>query len=319
MHPRRGAKKAGEPGYLLRNVQDAAPIESIVISNLAIQRWLDKTVSDRGDVASALVMLGTPEKPGHFTHWPADRPPDHLLLEVAQSRLPGAQRVAAPSPAQGQVVTRSVRSQGKVVGALAMRLTEAPAPPPRDSPAIAPPAESAREHAVQTPPQAAGQDGDELLKLMRTTLAAPKFDRCAATLATELASAFACSRVFVGMSERRFVQVKGLSHGSQPGREQALGRRVGAAMDEAVDQGASILHPQHPDERPHISLAHAELAGPGAGLCILTVPMYHAGQPVGALTLERPQAARFDASTVRRIEAAGAALAPLLQLRAQHE
>ena len=83
MHPRRGAKEAGEPGSLLRNVQDAAPTESIVTSNLAIQRWLDKTVSDRGDVASALVMLGTPEKPGHFTHWPADRPPDHLLLEVA--------------------------------------------------------------------------------------------------------------------------------------------------------------------------------------------------------------------------------------------
>ena len=298
------------------------------MSNMAIQRWLDQTVSERGDVTSALVVLGTHDQPGHLTHWPADRPPDHLLLQVAQARLPGAKPAAAPSPAQGQFVTQSVRSHGKVVGALAMRLTDASTAPARNPPAVAPPAAPAVERAgpalpaplaAQAPARAAGEDGDELMKLMRTSLAAQKFDRCAAALATELATAFACNRVFVGLSERRFVRVLGLSHGSQPGQEQALVRRVGAAMDEAVDQGATLLHPQHPDERPHISLAHAELAVPGAGLCILTVPMYHAGQPVGALTLERPQAARFDAATVRRIEAVGAALAPLLQLRAQHD
>jgi hypothetical protein len=58
------------------------------MGNMAVQAWLEQTVSRRGDVASALLVLGTREQPGAPSYWPADRPPDHHLLEAAQSRLP---------------------------------------------------------------------------------------------------------------------------------------------------------------------------------------------------------------------------------------
>ena len=116
---------------------------------------------------------------------------------------------------------------GKVIGTLAMRLSDLPAP----APAL----------PAQAPPSAAADD--DVLGLIRIALAAPGFDESAGGVATELAKTFACDRVFLGMTARRFVQVKALSHGARIGHEQGLARAVGAAMDEAVDQGVSILYP----------------------------------------------------------------------------
>jgi multidrug efflux pump subunit AcrA (membrane-fusion protein) len=228
-------------------------------------------------------------------------------------------------------VTQPTRTHGAVVGALALKPAERPAPA---TPALHAVGDSVQPNAGRPAPQAANaplqqankapaqpasgplaHGSEELLKLIRTALASLQSDRSAAALATELATAFASDRVFVGITARRFVRVAGLSHGAVLGNDQVLSRVVGAAMDEAVDQGASILYPQHPDDRPRITLAHAELARQGNGNCTLTVPMFSSGQPVGALTFERPQAARFDALTVRHIEIVAQELAPLLLLK----
>ena len=281
------------------------------MSDLAIQRWLEQTVSVRGDVASALVVLGAAgaaDAPSRATHWPADQPLDQDLLLAAQAQFAGTHAEAAAGWVERRILTRPVLAQGKVVGALAMRLIDTPTAP-----------SAAVVSTPSTPAPLAPVESDALLKLVRTALAAPELDRSATALATELATAFACDRVFVGMTAQRFVQVKGLSHGAVLGHEQALTRVVGAAMDEAVDQGVSILYPQHPDDRPRVTLAHAELALGGNGLCVLTVPMFSAGRAVGALTFERSQAARFDAEALRRIEASAAALAPLLLLKVERE
>ena len=282
------------------------------MSDLAIQRWLEKTVRERGDVASALVVLDKNECPARTSHWPTDQPRDEDLWAAVRAGVPAG---AASPVADRRIVTRRVRAQGRTVGTLAMRLA-APLAEPQLAPALAP--------AITGPPvlrevSAPAQESDALLKLMRTALASPQFDHSATALTTELARAFSCDRVFVGMSVRRFVQVKGLSHGASLGHEQALVRMVGAAMDAAVDQGASIAYPQHPDARPRITLAHALLAHRSSGIGVLTVPLFVAGTAVGALTLERPQASPFDAVTVRHIEAITEALAPLLLLKFEHQ
>ncbi len=156
-----------------------------------------------------------------------------------------------------------------------------------------------------------------LLDLIRIALASTRLDRSAAVVATELARIFGCERAFVGTVANRFVRVRGISHGTALGTQHALAKRAGAAMDEAVDQGASVLHPQHPDDQPRITLAHAELA---RGSCIvLTVPVFRGSRAVGALTLERALTARFEPDEVRRLEAMAGALAPVLLLQAARE
>ncbi len=179
---------------------------------------------------------------------------------------------------------------------------------------IAPESISAPEPAM-----ASMQSSQQLLTLFRSTLGEQKFDRAAASLATELSRSFACERVIVGMTERRFARIRGLSDGAELGKQQALSRLVGSAMDEAIDQGASVSHPARPIERPRVTLAHAELAKHLAGSALFTVPMFGAGRAVGALMFERPQANGFDLRLTQRIELAAEALGPLLALKLAQE
>lgn len=159
----------------------------------------------------------------------------------------------------------------------------------------------------------------QLVRLFRSTLSEPQFDRAAALLATELSRSFACERVIVGMTERRFARVRGLSDGANFGRQQRLARLVGSAMDEALDQGASVSHPARALQRPRITLAHVELARHLASSALFTVPMFSAGRAVGALMFERPHATGFDVQLTRRIELAAEALGPLLALKQAQE
>ena len=305
------------------------------MSNMAIHAWLERAVSGPGQVTSAVLLLGSHDKVGRLTHWPTHHPPDAALTTAARAMLSGEQKGQAGTQAGAVgLVTRRVRANGKVVGALAMRLAdatpEADRSPGRSRPSAGPgptadPAhpprtqrpETANDVVAHAPAIDTGKR--ELLKLIETALAQPRLKQCASALATELALSSSSERVFVGITRGRFVHVAGLSHGSHTGQGQGLARQVGAAMDEAVDQAASICHPQHPDDKPRITLAHAELCASGNGQSVLTVPMFHASQPVGALTFERAANARFDAPTRQRLEAAAAALAPLLDLKVQVE
>ena len=158
-----------------------------------------------------------------------------------------------------------------------------------------------------------------MLMLFRSALGEPKFDRAAASLATELSRGFGCDRVVIGMTERRFARIRGLSHGASFGKQQRLARYFGSAMDEAIDQGASVSYPPRLIEHPRIGLAHAELARHLAGSVLLTVPMFSTGRPVGALMFERPRNACFDRRLTQRIEVAAEALGPLLALKLAHE
>lgn len=296
------------------------------MSQPAIQPWLEQTALARGGVEAAIVVLADHQQPGAAAHWPVNRPPDQDLLAAAQAVQAGSARQQTDPQPDPHIVTGPVRSNGKVVGTLAMRLLE-PAParpknpdqaavPAANDPAAGPSAAPRRDAVSQLP---LVKDEDTTLKLVQTTLEQPGFNRAAMALATELAQAFACDRVLVGMVVRRFARVRGISHGARLAPESSLARTAGAAMDEALDQGACIHYPQHPDDQPRITLAHAELSHLGAGTNVLTVPLFHGGRPVGALTFERPQSERFDARAVQRVEAVGAALAPLLQLKFDNE
>lgn len=205
----------------------------------------------------------------------------------------------------------------------AMHLADLPAPlrasPPNEAVGALPGLEPIARESVSVSASASALSTRQLLQLFSSTLGEPRFDRAAALLATELSRSFACERVVVGMTERRFARIRGVSDGADFGRQLQLAKLFGSAMDEAIDQGASVSYPAQPMERPRIALAHAEVARHVAGSVLFTVPMFSAGRPVGALLFERPRNACFDRSLTQRIEVAAEALGPLLALKLAQE
>ena len=278
------------------------------MATTTMQHWLERTLSTRSDVAAALVLVRNDDSGAErFVHWPADGPRDDRLLARARGEADGAGN--EPDLDEGQILLQPVQYHGKTVGTLALRLLPVPG-------ADAVSAVAANDSAL-TPLPLVGHEA--LLRLIGKALAATDFALAAGEVATELARALGCERVFIGMTTRRFVRIEAVSHGSSVAPELPLIRSVGEAMDESIDQGASIAHPQHPDDRPRITLAHAALAGRLGNATLLTVPMFAAGEAVGALTFERLQAHPFTHDAVLQLEGVAATLAAPLRLKHHSE
>jgi multidrug efflux pump subunit AcrA (membrane-fusion protein) len=94
---------------------------------------------------------------------------------------------------------------------------------------------------------------------------------------------------------------------------QETARLVAAAMDEAAEQGSTLIHPEPEGGKPRIGLAHEELAR-RQGYALCTVPLVHGGAVVGAFTLERREG-DFSVEEGTRHEHLACMLAPILVLK----
>ena len=93
-------------------------------------------------------------------------------------------------------------------------------------------------------------DADAVLQMQAAILSQSRFDEAAAVFATRLAELLAFDRVSVGFVERGYARVAAFSHGAALDVQQELTRSIAAAMDEAIDQAATIClpamaHPPH--------------------------------------------------------------------------
>lgn len=169
-------------------------------------------------------------------------------------------------------------------------------------------------------PLAAAGHGDALsLHLLQATLARGRLEVAGATLATALAQELAVQRVFLGVVRRGFARVVAVSHGAAVAAGLPLMRDVAQAMDEALDQGAHVAHPQHPSQRPRVTRAHAALAQRHALGALLTVPLFDQGRAVGALMFERASTQWFDDAWATEAQSLAELLAPALRLRMELE
>jgi multidrug resistance efflux pump len=163
--------------------------------------------------------------------------------------------------------------------------------------------------------QAAGdairlRQGYAALEVAATALAADRFDAAARATATEMAIRLDASRVAIGWLKHRSVRVAGLSHAVGGGKRADMTVALAAAMEEAVDQGASLLFPL-PDDEPRPSrTAHARLVADGGGPYVLTVPLTAQGGIAGAITIERDDP--IDQDTIDLTEAIAALIGPIL-------
>lgn len=154
-----------------------------------------------------------------------------------------------------------------------------------------------------------------VLDLLATTVAQPRFSAAASAFVTDLATRLVCDRVSYGVVRGRRVTVCALSHSAHFTNKSSLFRHIQAAMEEALDQRASVVIPQFPGDVARVSLAHEALARQFGAGAICSVPLADAGHVVGILTLERAVDHPFDRGTIDLCESAGAFIGPVLEVK----
>ncbi|MFY7904552.1 MAG: efflux RND transporter periplasmic adaptor subunit, partial [Burkholderiaceae bacterium] len=110
-----------------------------------------------------------------------------------------------------------------------------------------------------------------------------------------------------------------LSHGAPLSNVQPLLRDMARAMDESLDQAAYVALPQHPDDRPRVTRAHAALAQRHGMGSLLTVPLFADAQPIAALVFERSAGQLFDTAWALQVQNLASGLAPALRLLIEQE
>lgn len=245
---------------------------------------------------------------------PADRPADPALLRLADMAIRQKRGVVGLTRGGDGAVAYPLVIRDAVVGAAVISYTGEPTRAMRLLQwGIAQLRDLAARRAVS-----AGE-GDRsrnaaVLELLSVTLDEERFAASALAAATHLALAFDCDRVSIGTIRRGHSKVAAISHSASFGKQMLLVGKLSAAMDEAVDQRATILHPANDDDAPLATRAHAELLSESsARLC--TIPMLVRDRFFGAVVLERPADRPFTPDDVEVLSAAVQALGPLLEER----
>lgn len=155
-----------------------------------------------------------------------------------------------------------------------------------------------------------------VLNLMATSLHYERFPAAATAVATELAGEFLCERVSIGFIKGHHIRLKALSHSASFEKKANLVRALEAAMDEAIDQQATLLAPPADEaaQKQVIRFHEALIKDQGAG-SVCTIPFSGGGELLGAITLERPVGESFDNQTIELCEHAASLLGPVLEIK----
>lgn len=158
-----------------------------------------------------------------------------------------------------------------------------------------------------------------VLEIIATALQHERFQAAATAVATELATTFGCERVSLGFMKGRHIQVRALSHSSAFGKKTNLVRAIEGAMDEAADQLATVVFPSRKDGPFQVTRAHAELLQQHGIGAVCSIPLTAGERVLGALVLELPAGAEFDARTVELCEHAALLVGPVLDVKRKED
>lgn len=174
-----------------------------------------------------------------------------------------------------------------------------------------------RRHA--DPQEAARQRLKLALDLVAALLEQEGLNEGGSALATELATRLGCDRVALGALKGGRIRVRALSHSGQFNKRANLMRAIELAMDEALDQRETVIHPPLAGAAPQVTLAHAQLLRESEAGAALTLPLARGEHIVGALTLERPAGFTFDVASLELCDAVAAVAGPIVELKVAAE
>jgi RND family efflux transporter MFP subunit len=157
------------------------------------------------------------------------------------------------------------------------------------------------------------------LDVIATLLEQANFNEAATAFTTQLATELGCDRVCLGVLRGKRVHVRAVSHSPLFEPRANLMRAVEEAMEEAIDQGERVVHPEVPAGRPVVTRAHESLLQQTGGGSVASFPLRHANRVVGALTLERAAGHGFDATALVVCEAVASVAGPIVELKRDSE
>jgi RND family efflux transporter MFP subunit len=157
------------------------------------------------------------------------------------------------------------------------------------------------------------------LDLVATLLEHGRFSDSATAFTTELAAKLGCDRVALGLLKGTRVRIAAVSHSPHFERRANLIRTIEGAMEEAVDQTASVVHPPMQAGPPVVSRAHEALLHESGSGSAASFPLIDAGRVVGALTFERAAGHRFEPETLVLCEGVASVAGPIVQLKCANE
>ncbi len=142
-----------------------------------------------------------------------------------------------------------------------------------------------------------------------------KLHATAMAVTNELALRLGCDRVSIGLLRRDRMRIVAMSHTAWFQRMNKLVGTIENAMEEAVDQHASVTLPAIPATGRRVTAAHADLARATSASGVASVVMTSRGRPIGAITLERRQGEPFDVEAVELGETIASLVGPVLELK----
>jgi multidrug resistance efflux pump len=291
----------------------------------ALQEWLDNYCDSSESAVAGVVVLKNQEEGKLVVAaqqlTAASRGEDLVAaarasIDCSTSTVSREQNPVVPEQHSTQVVSLPMLVDSRTIGAIALEV-------PADE-AMARPILIDLERAATALARALGSSGSArptvdastVLQLQATILSHEKFDEAATAFATELASLLRVERVAVGFRENGYATVVAVSRSADFHIRAELFRLLADAMDEAIEQTASICFPD--DEKPRITIAHAEFVRRQGG-SLSTIPLMSGQRAFGALTLERGGNAPLGNEEIAQCENIACILGPILELRRNDE
>lgn len=287
--------------------------------------WLEIQSRLIGDeVRCGVVVLGTPDQ-GPFAPtavWPEGSLGSPVLAEAIENAIgkrhsvvKDSKRMSTERSANGHAVACPLLVDSQICGAVAIEVDHV--------------SESRLQQIMEQLEWGAGwlevnvhrnkyTSTDRLvtvLELMATSLHYDHFQASATAVATELAGLLGCERVAIGFLRGKHSQVRALSHSASFGKKVNLVRSIEAAMDEAIDQHATVVFPAPEGGALQVTRAHAELAKDQDDGAVCTIPLTEGERLLGAMVLERPADEPFDEPTIQLCEHTASLLGPLLDVK----
>ena len=283
----------------------------------AVQKWLEEYCSDT-DVVESGIVLTAGAAGGDLTAtaaWPEGATPAKDLLAAAHAAHDAKRAVVRGrrDVDASRIISLPVRAGKLPVGAVAVAMrvsnehgaSEALKRLVQATMALAP------SLAVAATDTAASL---QILRLHSIVLSHASFAAAAGAFVTELAGTLRCERVSLGSLTGAYARVVAISHGAGLEAREALARSIGAAMDEAIEQGTVLAVPAAAESAPQITLAHEEHAR-AHRTAVCTIPLTDSGDIVGALLLERPADTPFTRDEIALCEHIACMIGPVLQLK----
>lgn len=158
-----------------------------------------------------------------------------------------------------------------------------------------------------------------LVDLVAVGLENEKFQAAATEVANELSKRFDCQRVSLGFKRYNRIRVEAISHSTKVEQQSSLVQMLRDAMNEAMDQEATLVYPLQTKDDVLITCCHALLSKSTQDAALCTVPLIKNAKVVGALSLERAKDKPFDNETISQCEQIGLLIGPVLEIRRQEE